>query len=259
MADRPRVAVHKFSSCDGCQLAFLNLGPDLLQLAELVEIVHFAEAGAHDEFAQVDLAFVEGSISTRKDVARITEIRRCSNFLVTIGACATSGGIQALRNLADAEEWAGSVYAEPRYIDSLATSTGIADHVKVDLALWGCPVSGAQLLAAVRQLLSGVLPRSNRQKVCADCKRAGYVCVLVAGGEPCLGPVTRTGCGAICPRFGRGCYGCYGPAEQANAPAMARRLVGLGLPADAASRRFQNFHSSAPANRLAVTELKGGS
>lgn len=256
MNGRPRIAVHKFSSCDGCQLAFLNLGPDLLQLASLVEIVHFAEAGAFDEFAQVDIAFVEGSISTEKDLARIDAIRRCSNFLVTIGACATSGGVQALRNLADADAWKQSVYAQPAYIDSLATSTGIAEHVKVDLELWGCPVSGAQVVAAVRQLLFGVLPRSNRQKVCADCKRSGQVCVLVATGEPCLGPVTRTGCGALCPRFGRGCYGCYGPAEIVNTPALARRVAGLGLAPGATEQQFLKFHSNAPANRIAVKQLQ---
>ncbi len=248
--------MHKFSSCDGCQLAFLNLGSELLALSELVEVVHFAEAGACDESAQVDLAFVEGSISTRRDEARIREIRKCSNFLVTLGACATSGGIQALRNHADADDWKQAVYAKPETIDSLAMSTGIAEHVRVDLELWGCPVSGAQVLAAIRQLLFGVLPRSNREKVCADCKRSGQVCVLVTGGAPCLGPVTRTGCGALCPQFGRACYGCYGPADSANTPAMAQRLLGLGLSAAEAERQFCRIHSHSPDNERAALILR---
>lgn len=252
MAGKPRVAVHKFSSCDGCQLAFLNLGESLLELAKRVEIVHFAEAGAFDEFARVDIAFVEGSISTAHDMERIGEIRRCSNYLVTIGACATSGGIQALRNLSDADAWKSAIYATPDYLDSLDTSTGIAEHVKVDLELWGCPVTGTQVLAAVGQLLFGVQPGIDQRRVCMDCKRAGQVCVLVSRGEPCLGPVTRTGCGALCPRFDRGCYGCFGPAEQDNTPALARRLQGLGLPPQEVQQQFRKFHSNAPANRALI-------
>lgn len=252
-----KLAVHKFASCDGCQLAFLNAGPQLLQLAQLVEIVHFAEAGPVDPDAQVDIAFVEGSITTAEDVERIRRIRAKSRFLIAIGACATAGGLQALRNLADAEQWVKEVYARPDYIRSLPTSTAIAEHVDVDFELWGCPVSMAQVVAAIRALLFGVAPVDDADKVCMECKRSLAVCVLVSRGEPCLGPVTRTGCGALCPRFGRDCYGCFGPAETPNTDALGRRFEGLGLVRDEVARRFLFINSGAPTFRDAGLRWRG--
>jgi sulfhydrogenase subunit delta len=244
---KPKVAVHKFSSCDGCQLAFLNLGDTLLQAAGLVDFVHFAEAGPVQPDAPVDVAFVEGSIATPDDLERIVRVRERSRFLVTIGACATAGGVQALRNLANAREWIADVYATPDYIHSLDTSTPIAQHVKVDLELWGCPVNSRQVLGALRALLFGVVPAEEHDKVCMECKRRRAVCVMVAKGLPCMGPVTRTGCGALCPRFGRDCYACYGPAENPNTDALGRRFAGLGLVPQAIARRFLFIDSGAPA------------
>ena len=243
---RARIAVHKFSSCDGCQLAFLNLGEQLLELTEVVELSHFAEAGPLAPDAEVDIAFVEGSISTPEEVERITAIRRHSRFLVSLGACATAGGIQALRNFADGQAWVAEVYARPEYIQTLARVTPIARHVKVDLELWGCPVAGHQVLAALRALLFGVLPSEDHDKVCLACKRSQAICVMVSRGEPCMGPVTQTGCGAICPRFGRACYGCYGPAENLNTPAHSHCLAGLGLTGDAIRRSYHFINSQAP-------------
>lgn len=241
---KPKLAVHKFSSCDGCQLALLNAGEELLTLSELVNIVHFVEAGPVDFDAQVDIAMVEGSIATPEDLDRIERIRSNSKFLITIGACATAGGVQALRNLADGQGWIDAVYASPQYISSLTTSTPIAAHVKVDLELWGCPVNTRQVLAAVRALLFGVAPAVSRDSLCLECKRAGNICVLVARGVPCMGPVTQTGCGALCPRFGRDCYACYGPAENPNTTALARRFAGLGLVPEAVARRFLTINNA---------------
>ncbi len=247
MQAKPKIAVHKFASCDGCQLAFLNLGEVLLELARLVEIVHFAEAGPVDPETPVDIAFVEGSICTADDARRIQAIRARSRYLVTIGACATAGGLQALRNLADGPGWIAAVYARPDYLDALTTSTPVAGHVKVDFELWGCPVSSRQVLAAVRALLFGVPPVDENEKVCMDCKRNQTVCVLVTQGAACMGPVTRTGCGALCPRFGRDCYACYGPAENINGAALGRVFAGLGLLPEAIERRFRSFNAAAPA------------
>lgn len=244
-SDVHSVAIHKFSSCDGCQLAFLNAGEDLLALADLVQIRHFAEAGIADPEAQADIAFVEGSISTQDDLVRIQTIRTNSKFLITIGACATSGGLQALRNMNDSDEWVSSLYATPAYIDSLSTSTPVSDHVKVDFELWGCPVNGMQVMRVVRDLLFGVSPVDERDKVCLECKRQGAVCVLVTRGAPCMGPVTRTGCGAICPRQGRDCYACYGPAENINADSLGIRLEGLGLVDSQIANRFLLINSNA--------------
>ena len=243
MSMKARLAVHKFSSCDGCQLAFLNLGEALLTLDGLVDLVHFAEAGPLNPEVKVDIAFVEGSINTREDVERIRRVRANSDFLVTIGACATAGGLQALRNLADGAAWLADVYARPAYLDSLDEVRAIRDYVKVDLELWGCPVTGRQVLEAVRALLFGVLPVQEREKVCLECKRRQTVCVLVSRGEACLGPVTRTGCGALCPRFNRGCYGCFGPSESVNTDALGKRFEGLGLLPREIADRFLSITS----------------
>lgn len=245
---RPSIAVHKFSSCDGCQLALLNLGETLLNLTEKVEILHFLEAGLSDTEAKVDIAFVEGSLSTPDELERIRQVRANSRYLVTIGACATSGGLQALRNLdGQHDQWRDAIYAHPEFIQTLKEVQPIAQVVKVDLELWGCPVSSSQVLAAVRSLLFGVPPLDDRDRVCMECKRQQAVCVMVTEGKPCMGPVTRTGCGALCPRFGRECYGCYGPSETAQTDTLARRFTGLGLMPDAIARRFLLINSQAPA------------
>jgi sulfhydrogenase subunit delta len=248
---RPRVAVHKFSSCDGCQLALLNAGEDLLSLAGRVDFVHFAEAGPVDPEAEADIALVEGSVATPEDVERIQRVRANSRYLITIGACATAGGLQALRNTADADAWVRAVYASPEHISSLATSTAIGEHVKVDFEIWGCPVSGREVLAAIASLLGGAVPVREQGKVCLECKRQHAVCVMVAKGLPCMGPVTQTGCGALCPTHGRDCYACYGPGENPNTAAQGRRLRELGLAPAAVARRFAFIDSQAPAFREA--------
>jgi coenzyme F420-reducing hydrogenase gamma subunit len=254
---KPRVAVHKLSSCDGCQLAFLNLGEDLLALAERVELVHFAEAGALDPDTDIDVAFVEGSVSTPEDQIRIQHIRQHSRMLIAIGACATSGGIQALRNGANSAEWVAQIYSHPEAIDSLERSTPIANHVKVDFELWGCPVSSSQIVAVVNSLLLGVAPHDNADKVCTECKRRNLTCVMVSHGVACMGPVTRAGCGALCPSLGRDCYGCYGPAENANTAALAAQFSHLGLMPQAIARRFQSINSQAPVFLAAADKVKG--
>lgn len=254
---KPRVAVHKFSSCDGCQLAFLNLGEDLLALAERVDLVHFAEAGALDPDTDVDVAFVEGSVSTPEDQIRIQHIRQHSRMLIAIGACATSGGIQALRNGANNAEWVAQIYSHPEAIDSLELSTPIANHVKVDFELWGCPVSSPQIVAVVNSLLLGVVPHDNADKVCTECKRRNLTCVMVSHGVACMGPVTRAGCGALCPSLGRDCYGCYGPAENANTDALALQFSQLGLTPQAVVQRFQSINSQAPVFLMAANKVRG--
>ncbi len=257
-AARPRLAVFKLASCDGCQLQLLE-GGVLEVLAPDVEIVHFPEATGVGE-GPFDVALVEGSVSTHEHLAELRYIREQSRVLVTIGACATAGGVQALRNAAapDADEDGDgalpAVYAAPSYIRSLARSTPVADHVRVDLELHGCPIDPGQLLGAMGALLRGSVPRLSAEPVCIECKRRGYVCVMVAKGEPCLGPVTRTGCGALCPGLDRGCFGCFGPADTTNTAALSERFRALGLrPVDVA-RRFRVVTSGAPAFRSAGAE-----
>ncbi|KRT54291.1 NADH-quinone oxidoreductase subunit B family protein [endosymbiont of Ridgeia piscesae] len=253
---KPTLAVHKFSSCDGCQLALLNLGEALLELPNYLKIVHFAEAGPSDPTAHADLALVEGSISTPEDVERIRQVRKNSDYLISIGACATAGGIQALRNLADAAAWMAALYPQPEQIEILPESGAIAAHVKVDLELPGCPVNSNQLLRALRDLLNGVEPVRERRALCMECKRQGLVCTLVSSGQPCLGPVTLAGCGALCPSQGRGCYGCYGPVESVHHESLAQRFSELGLDQAASARRFLFIQAGAPTFAEAGVRLR---
>jgi coenzyme F420-reducing hydrogenase gamma subunit len=248
---KPRLAVWKFASCDGCQLSILDCEDELMTLAGAVHIANFAEASRAIEKGPYDLSLVEGSITTPHDAERIHSIRRASKVLVTIGACATSGGIQALRNFADVKDWIPLVYANPDYIETLRTSSPIANHVMVDYELQGCPVNKHQLLTVVQAFLAGRRPVLPIYSVCAECKRRGTPCVVVASGLACLGPVTRDGCGALCPSYARGCYGCFGPVRGANTAAMGDVFHDLGLDDAAVVRVFRSFTAGAEAFRKA--------
>ena len=243
---RPRLAVWKFASCDGCQLSLLDCEDELLALADAIEIANFPEASSAISGGPYDLSLVEGSITTAHDAERIREVRAQSRTLVTIGACATSGGVQALRNFVAVESFVAAVYATPAYISTLATSTPISAHVKVDYELHGCPIDKRQLLEVIGAYLAGRKPSIASHSVCVECKRRGTVCVMVQG-TPCLGPVTHAGCGAICPSFRRGCYGCFGPMETPNTPALAREWRALGATPIELHRAFRTFNAAAPA------------
>jgi sulfhydrogenase subunit delta len=246
---RPRLAVWKFASCDGCQLSLLDCEDELLSIAGQLEIAYFAEASRRMMPGPYDLSLVEGSITTPQDAERIQRVRRLSRRLVTIGACATAGGIQALRNFADVREFAAAVYPQPEYLQTLATSTPISAHVPVDFELRGCPINKGQLIEVIKAFLIGRTPAIPAHSVCHDCKLRGTVCVMVAHGTPCLGPVTHTGCGAICPAYGRGCYGCFGPAESPNTAAIAREFSSLGIKERDIGRVFRTFNAVAEAFR----------
>jgi sulfhydrogenase subunit delta len=243
---RPKLAVWKFASCDGCQLTLLDCQDELLALAAEVDIAHFAEATSTDEPGPYDVSLVEGSVTTRQDAERIRWIRGQSRTLVTIGACATSGGIQALRNFADVADFAAVVYARPEYVHALETSTAIADHVAVDFELRGCPIDKRQLIELISALLARRKPQIPGHSVCYECKRRGSTCVMVAQGTPCLGPVTQAGCGAICPAFGRGCYGCFGPVAEPNTGSLIPQLRRFGMTDADVGRVFSTFNAAAP-------------
>ena len=241
---KPTLAVWKFASCDGCQLSLLDCEDELLTLAGEVEIAYFVEARRATVEGPYDLSLVEGSITTEHDADRIQQVRRASKRLVTIGACATAGGIQALRNFKDVKDFLSIVYASPEYVSTLATSTPISDHVPVDFELRGCPIDKRQLLEVITAFLHGRRPGIPSTSVCMECKRRGTVCVTVAHGTPCLGPVTHAGCGALCPAYNRGCYGCFGPMETPNTAALVPRLVQLGLSGRDVERVFQTFNAA---------------
>ncbi len=243
-ASKPTLAVWKFSSCDGCQLSLLDCEDELLAIADRVQIAYFIEATSAVVEGPYDVSLVEGSITTPHDAQRIHEVRAQSRVLITIGACASAGGIQGLRNFADVEEMTGAVYATPDYISTLANSTPISAHVPVDFELQGCPIDKGALLEVLNAHLNHRRPRIRAHSVCIECKRRGNVCVMVAHGTACLGPVTHAGCGALCPSFDRGCFGCYGPMETPNPASLD---AWSGLPELDLVRLYRTFNAGAPA------------
>ena len=246
---KPKLAVWKFASCDGCQLSLLDCEDQLLEIADIVHIANFAEASRRVMKGPYDLSLVEGSITTPHDAERIHKIRRASKYLVTIGACATAGGIQALRNFKDVHTFVSAVYAHPEYIQVLNKSTPISDHIRVDFQLQGCPINKQQLIEVISAFLMGRKPNTPTASVCVECKSRGISCVMVAGGIACLGPVTQAGCGALCPSYHRGCYGCFGPKETPNTRSLSDRYRILGLDDVDIRRLFRTFTAFADAFR----------
>lgn len=246
---RPRLAVWKFSSCDGCQLSLLDCEDELLAVAGKIEIANFPEASRAVSKGPYDVSLVEGSITTPHDAERIHQVRRSSKLLITIGACATAGGIQALRNFKNVNDFISVVYANPQYIDTLNKSTAIADHVHVDFELRGCPINKYQLVEVISALLNGRKPNIPAYSVCVECKRKGNVCGLVAHGTYCLGPVTQAGCDALCPSYHRACFGCFGPKETPNTSALASKWKTAGMPKEEVVRLYRSFNAYADAFR----------
>ncbi|KAA3634454.1 MAG: oxidoreductase [Calditrichaeota bacterium] len=242
---KPKLAVWKFASCDGCQLSLLDCEDDLLAITDAIQIAYFPEATRAVIKGPYEISLVEGSITTPHDAERIHKIRRVSKVLITIGACATSGGIQALKNFKDVNKFIDIVYANPQYIDSLQNSTGIADHVKVDFELRGCPINKNALVEVCNAYLNRRKPNIPTYSVCMECKRRGNICVMVRNGTTCLGPVTQAGCDAICPAYNRGCYSCFGPSEDANAKAFSIHLEETGISRENLIRLYRGFNANA--------------
>ena len=253
---RPSVAVFKFASCDGCQLSLLDAEDELLGLAKAVDIVYFPEATSVMLKGPYDIGLVEGSITTHHDAERIQQVRRLCRTLVTIGACATSGGIQALRNWKDVGGFERMVYANPDFIRTLKMSTPVAEHVPVDFELRGCPIDKYQLLELIGAMLAGRKPNIPTYSVCLECKRRANVCVAVARGAACMGPVTQAGCGALCPSFDRGCYGCFGPMESPNTSSLTEQFRILGRGDDDIVRAFRGYSAWAWQFRQAGEECE---
>jgi coenzyme F420-reducing hydrogenase gamma subunit len=246
---KPKIAVFKFASCDGCQLSLLDAEDELLLVAGAVEIANFLEASRRVVKGPYDIGLVEGSITTPHDVERVREIRKECRVLITIGACATAGGIQALRNWKDVKEFTRIVYASPEYISTLDRSMPVGSYVHVDFELRGCPINKHQLLEVLNAFLNNRKPTIPTYSVCMECKLKGTVCVMVAGGTPCLGPATQAGCGALCPSYARGCYGCFGPMENPNTSALSRHFTELGESNLDIMLAFRGFNAYAEAFR----------
>lgn len=247
MKRRPKLAVWKFASCDGCQLSLLDCEDEILAVAQNIQIANFLEASRAVIKGPYDLSLVEGSITTAHDLERIKEVRKLSKYLITIGACATAGGIQALRNFKAVKDFTSIVYARPDYISTLDNSTAISSHVKVDFELHGCPINKEQLLEVISAFLNGRKPNIAAHSVCVECKLEGNVCVMVSHGTACLGPVTHAGCGALCPSYNRGCFGCYGAKENPNTSSLSNKLYQIGVKNQDIMKLFRSYNAYSPA------------
>jgi coenzyme F420-reducing hydrogenase gamma subunit len=244
---KPKVAVWKFTSCDGCQLSLLDCEDHLLDVLDKIELAFFLEATKKEMKGPYDISFVEGSISTPEEAEKIQEIRQKSGVVITLGACATAGGIQALRNFADVEDFISHVYTNREYIDTLKETLPISAHIKVDFELRGCPINKMQLVEVIQAALQQRRPGIPNESVCYECKLRENNCVMVVDGTPCIGPVTHAGCDALCPTYKRGCFGCYGPAEATNALSLAHWLeTEHGISEDDVTKKFQLFNTWAP-------------
>lgn len=243
---RPTLAVWKFASCDGCQLTLLDCEDEFLSIVGAIDIAYFPEATRADAEGPYDISIVEGSVTNQHDADRIKDIRAKSGLLITIGACATAGGVQSLKNWANVDDFISIVYAHPEYISTLETSTPIADHVEVDFELRGCPISKHQLIEVIDSLVHGRRPDTPAQTICVECKLRGVPCVMVSHATPCMGPVTHAGCGAICPAYNRGCYGCFGPSESTNVDSLRSIWHGLGIEDADVVRALRTFNALAP-------------
>ena len=251
MSGGPSLAVWKFASCDGCQLSLLDCEEDLLPLAGEVDIAYFLEAGRARVEREYDVSIIEGSVTTEHDAERLRDIRARSRRVIAIGACATAGGIQALRNFADVDDFVSIVYASPQYISTLQNSTPASENVLVDFELQGCPPNKHQLLEVISAFVNERRPAIGNHSVCVECKRRGNVCVMVAHGTPCLGPLTHAGCGGLCPTYHRGCYGCFGPMEAPNADSLAAWMKQHGVEDRDIVRMYRTFYANAEPFRSA--------
>ena len=237
---KPKVAFFDFTSCEGCQLQKLNCEDEILDILGAVEVVNFREATSvrRDDY---DIAFIEGSISTPTCVERIKKIRENAKVLVTLGACASTGGLNMLKNFQPLDKVREYVYGDKAgYFDTLPVRP-VDQVVKVDYKVYGCPMDKADYLSVVKALLSGREPKLAKYPVCVECKMRENAC-RYDFNETCLGPVTRAGCGARCPSNNFICFGCRGLVDNPKTDASNDVLKDRGLSAQDVLRKYRLFY-----------------
>jgi coenzyme F420-reducing hydrogenase gamma subunit len=217
--DKPRVAVFDFACCEGCQLQIVNLEEELLDLLGVADVVEWREAMS-EQSHEYDIAIVEGSITRKEDEERLDIIRSRAKILIALGACATIGGINKLKNNFEMEDVKKCVYGKDADKPHLNTYPTKAAHevVKVDYKVHGCPIDRDEFTYVLRSLLLGKKPEIPEYPVCVECKAKGNQC-LWEKGQVCLGPIIRAGCGARCPSAGFRCFGCRGYIDNPNVDA----------------------------------------
>ena len=242
--ERPKIAFFSFTSCEGCQLMVLNCEEELKDLALRVDVVNFREA-MDLKREDYKVAFIEGSITREEEVEKVKEIRQRAEVVITLGACSTTGGINALKNRFSVDYVTELVYGKnPPNMGLVENIPAMpVDRViEVDYHLPGCPISKEEFLGFVKALTLGIPPRLPEYPVCNECKMEGNICVFETG-RTCMGPVTRGGCRAVCVSFGAICWGCRGTFEYANIDAHRETLKNHGLSEEEITEKFDLYNS----------------
>lgn len=252
---KPKVGIFGLTSCGGDQLAILNCEDELLRIAELIEICNFEMGQSENRECQLDLAFVEGSVTQKRDIEELKEIRKKSRLLIAIGTCAAWGGIPAMRNVLSNQVVREKIYGkEADFIENTMVLPCDA-FVKVDYKIPGCPMEKHQFLEAIANLVRGDMPELPRYPVCVECRQKENVCLLIEKGMVCAGPLTRAGCGARCPSYGIPCSGCHGPVEEAFYDAHIRMFEYKGITKEEIQKKLRTFAAPADMPERIIKEL----
>jgi coenzyme F420-reducing hydrogenase gamma subunit len=237
--ERPDVAFFELTSCEGCQLQLVNNEASLIDFLSLVSVVNFREAMTERSDAY-DIAFVEGSVTRADELERLTTIRKNAKLLVAFGTCACFGGVNQLKNRFNDPAWVKKQVYGRHPVETNDTAAPIEAFVPVDLKIFGCPVKKEEVEKIVTNLVLGKAVTHPKYPVCMECKANENVC-LFDMGEPCLGPITRGGCDSWCPNNRLGCWGCRGPAEDANVEQMKEVMKKYGFPEETVLDRLECF------------------
>jgi len=240
---KPRVGMFAFTCCEGCGLAVIECENELLDVLNLINLVEWREGLSEKaDPPELDIALVEGSISTHADERKLKAIRERAKVLVALGACAHTGGLNALKNRYGMQEVKQMVYGDAGQQFDTIPARPLSAVVPVDLFLPGCPIDRNEFMTVVRDVALGKTPSLPSYPVCVECKKKENVCVFFKGMN-CMGPVTRAGCGALCPTFGDGCEGCRGLVDNPNEQAHKETLAEAGLSLDEVLKHFDMFNS----------------
>ena len=237
---KPKVAFFDFTSCEGCQLQVLNCEDELLDILGAVEIVQFREA-IDDRREDYDIAFIEGAFTRESDRPRLEQIRKNAKIVVALGACATTGGLNVLKNFRGIPESMKEVYGERASWYETSPAVPIEAAIKVDAKIHGCPINKVEFLEVVKSVLAGRTPQIPDYPVCVECKLKENVC-LYHKGQYCMGIVARAGCGAWCPSYGGRCYACRGLISDPNNNAAKEVLDEFGMTLGQVMGEFRLFN-----------------
>ncbi len=240
--EKKTIGIFSLTSCQGCVWMMLDLEKEMLDIVDKFNVLNFSLIKEKNTEGPFDIAFVEGSVTTEEEKSIVKDIRSKSKFLIAYGTCATYGGIPTIVNYMDLKEVEEEIYENPAVIKSIK-ATGIADHVKVDYFMRGCPVVKEEIVGVVKELLSGRVPREKEYAVCVECREKGNICLLQQG-KPCMGPITYAGCNALCPSNSIACYGCRGPLEDANVDMQVKLFAKMGIRMEDITRFFRMFAGS---------------